>query len=73
MHLKDRPSSHIIIPTNKQEVPETVLFEAGKLCASFSAEFGGNYAVDYTQRRNVKVKSGANVEYKFYKTIHISI
>ncbi len=73
MHLKDRPSSHIIIPTNKQEVPEAVLFEAAKLCASFSAEFGGNYAVDYTQRRNVKVKSGANVEYKFYKTLHISI
>ena len=73
MHLKDRPSSHIIIPTNKQEVPEAVLFEAGKLCASFSAEFGGNYTVDYTQRRNVKVKSGANVEYKFYKTLHISI
>lgn len=73
MHLKDRPSSHIIIPTNKQEVPEAVLFEAGKLCASFSAEFGGNYTVDYTQRRNVKIKSGANVEYKFYKTLHISI
>lgn len=73
MHLKDRPSCHVIIPTNKQEVPEAVLLEAGKLCASFSAGFGGNYAVDYTQRRNVKVKSGANVEYKFYKTVNISI
>lgn len=73
MHLKDRPSCHIIIPTNKQEVPLPVLQEAGRLCASFSADFGGNYAVDYTQRRNVKVKSGANVEYKFYKTVNISI
>jgi len=73
MHLKDRPSCHVIIPTNKHEVPLPVLHEAGRLCASFSADFGGNYAVDYTQRRNVKVKSGANVEYKFYKTFNISI
>jgi predicted ribosome quality control (RQC) complex YloA/Tae2 family protein len=73
MHLKERPSCHVIIPTNKQEVPEAVLTEAAKLCAAFSAEFGGNYAVDYTPRRNVKIKSGANVEYKFYKTLHISI
>ncbi|MDQ1338925.1 MAG: hypothetical protein QG567_74 [Campylobacterota bacterium] len=73
MHLKDRPSTHVIIPTNKSEIPLRVLEEAARLCASFSADFGGNYLVDYTQRRNVKIKSGASVEYKFYKTIHISI
>jgi len=38
MHLKDRPSTHIIIPTNKKEIPMQVLEEAAKLCASFSAD-----------------------------------
>ena len=73
LHLKERPSCHVIIPTAKQEVPEEVLREAGRLCASFSAPAGSSYAVDYTPRRNVKVKSGANVEYKFYKSFEVSI
>ncbi len=73
MHLKDRPSAHVIIATNKQNLPYEVLEQAGKLCASFSVEQAGKYLVDYTQRRNVKPKEGANVEYVKYKTIPVTI
>ncbi|BCD68800.1 NFACT RNA binding domain-containing protein [Nitratiruptor sp. YY09-18] len=73
LHLKDLPSAHVIITTNKQNVPQDVLEQAAKLCASFSVEHPGSYKVDYTQRRNVKPKEGANVEYVKYKTLSVRI
>ncbi|BCD60969.1 MULTISPECIES: NFACT RNA binding domain-containing protein [unclassified Nitratiruptor] len=73
MHLKDMPSAHVIISTNKQNVPMEVLEQAAKLCASFSVKHPGSYNIDYTQRRNVKPKEGANVEYVKYKTIRVTI
>ncbi|BAF70774.1 NFACT RNA binding domain-containing protein [Nitratiruptor sp. SB155-2] len=73
LHLKDMPSAHVIISTNKQNIPMEVLEQAAKLCASFSAKHPGSYNVDYTQRRNVKPKEGANVEYVKYKTIRVTI
>jgi len=73
LHLKDLPSAHVIIATNKQNVPHDVLEQAAKLCASFSVEHPGTYKVDYTQRRNVKPKEGANVEYVKYKTLSVRI
>ncbi|SMC08523.1 NFACT RNA binding domain-containing protein [Nitratiruptor tergarcus] len=73
LHLKDLPSAHVIIATNKQNVPQDVLEQAAKLCASFSVEHPGSYKVDYTQRRNVKPKEGANVEYVKYKTLSVRI
>ncbi len=73
LHLKDIPSAHVIISTNKQNVPAHVLEQAAKLCAQFSVKHQGDYKVDYTQRRNVKPKEGANVEYVKYKTIGVRI
>ncbi len=73
LHLKDRPSAHVIVSTNKQNLPSHVLEQAAKLCAQFSVEHPGKYLVDYTQRRNVKPKEGANVEYVKYKTIPVTI
>ena len=70
MHLKDIPSSHVIIKTDKQNIPQSVLDFAGKLCVEFSVNKKGTYLVDYTQRRNVKIIDGANVTYVDYKTIH---
>lgn len=70
MHLKDIPSAHVIIRTNKQSVPQSVLDFAGKICVEFSVTKKGNYLVDYTQRHNVSVKDGANVTYVDYKTMH---
>lgn len=71
MHIKDIPSAHVIIQTNKQNIPETILKEATKLCVDFSVDGPGDYLVDYTQRRNVKIKEKAYVNYVNYKTIKV--
>lgn len=72
-HLKDRPSCHVIVQNTKKELPPRVIEQAAILCAKFSVDFAGTYAVDYTQRRNVKIQSGANVIYNPYVTINIKI
>lgn len=71
MHLKDRPSAHVIITTDKQQLPEKLLVTAAKLCVDFSVFEKGRYLVDYTPRREVKIVEGANVLYTNYKTINI--
>lgn len=72
-HLKDRPSSHVIVQTTKKNLPESVIEKAAIICAKFSMDFEGTYEVDYTQRRNVKIQNGANVLYNPYTTIVIKI
>lgn len=71
MHLKDRPSAHVIISTDKQQLPEKLLEAAAKLCVDFSVFEKGRYLVDYTPRREVKMVEGANVLYTNYKTLNI--
>lgn len=71
LHVKDIPSSHVIIRTDKQNIPENVLNFAAKLCVEFSVTKKGTYLVDYTQRRNVKAREGASVNYVDYKTLHV--
>uniref|UniRef100_UPI0040479D04 NFACT RNA binding domain-containing protein n=1 Tax=Aliarcobacter sp. TaxID=2321116 RepID=UPI0040479D04 len=72
-HLKDRPSCHVIVQNTKKTIPESVITQAATLCAKFSADFGGTYEVDFTQRRNVKIQSGANVLYNPYSTVVVKI
>lgn len=71
LHLKERPSAHVIIVTDKQNVPQNVIEYAAKICVDFSVFEKGNYLVDYTPRREVKIQEGANVLYNKYKTINI--
>ena len=70
MHIKDIPSCHVIIRTDKKSVPQSVLDFAGKICVEFSVTKKGTYLVDYTQRHNVSIKDGANVTYVDYKTMY---
>ena len=72
-HLKDRPSSHVFVQNSKKTIPNSVIEQAAVLCAKFSVDFSGDYEVDFTQRRNVKVQSGSNVLYNPYTTISIKI
>ena len=72
-HLKDRPSSHVIVQNTKKTIPQSVIEQAAVLCAKFSVDFSGDYEVDFTQRRNVKVQSGSNVLYNPYTTVGIKI
>ena len=61
LHLKDAPSAHVIIKTNKSKVPEDVLEMAAKFCVEFSVKGAGRYEVDYTKRENLRRENGANV------------
>ncbi|SFZ98634.1 Fibronectin/fibrinogen-binding protein [hydrothermal vent metagenome] len=71
MHTREIPGSHVIIRTDKQNLPDSVLEVAAKLCVDFSTDMPGNYLVDYTKRKFVKVQEGSSVEYDKYKTLSI--
>lgn len=71
VHIKDIPSCHVIIRTDKQSIPDSIIGFAAKLCVDFSVTGAGTYLVDYTQRSNVKMNEGAHVNYVDYKTLHV--
>jgi len=72
MHIRDVPSSHVIIKTDKQNLPDSVIQAAAKLCVDFSVKNPGDYEVDYTKRKFVKVQEGSNVLYNKYDTIRVT-
>ncbi|MDC7242722.1 MAG: NFACT RNA binding domain-containing protein [Sphaerochaetaceae bacterium] len=72
-HLKDRHSCHVIVKNTKKNLPQNIIETAAQICARFSSNFGGDYLVDYTQRRNVKVQNKANVLYNPYTTIKVVV
>ncbi len=71
IHMKERPSAHVIITTDKQNVPASVIEGAARLCVDFTMFEKDRYLVDYTPRREVTIQSGANVLYNKYKTIEV--
>ena len=72
-HLQGEVSSHVIVSNTKKTIPEKLILEAAKICAKFSSDFGGTFNVDYTQRRNVKIQTRANVLYNPYTTIVVKV
>ena len=72
MHIRDVPSSHVIIRTDKQNLPDSVIQAAAKLCVDFSVKNPGDYEVDYTKRKFVKVQEGSSVLYNKYDTIRVT-
>lgn len=71
VHMKDRPSAHVIITTDKQNIPINIIEGAGRLCVDFTIAQKDRFLVDYTPRREVTIQSGSNVLYNKYKTIEI--
>jgi len=71
IHMKDRPSAHVIITTDKQNLPLHIIEEASRLCIDFTMIEKDRYLVDYTPRREVTIQNRANVLYNKYKTIEI--
>ncbi len=69
--MKDRPSAHVIITTDKQKISQEVIQNAAKLCINFTMFEKDRYLVDYTQRREVNIQDGANVLYNKFKTIEV--
>ncbi len=73
LHLKDIPSTHVIIRSDKKDIPKDVIEFGADLCVKFSTTQKGSYLVDFTKRRNVRVESGAKVHYVEYNSIKITI
>ncbi|MBL0708637.1 MAG: NFACT family protein [Sulfurimonas sp.] len=73
LHLKDQPSTHVIITTDKQNIPMKIIEGAARLCVDFTTIQKDRFLVDYTPRREVTIQSGANVLYNKYKTIEIDM
>lgn len=71
LHMKDRPSAHVIIATDKQNVPQNIIEAAARLCVDFTMFEKDRYLVDYTPRREVSIQNGANVLYNNYKTLEV--
>ena len=72
LHLKDRPSSHCIIQSGgRRQIPREVIEKAAKICVETSVTQPGDYLVDFTQRRHVKIQKGAHVNYVNYDTIKV--
>ena len=71
VHMKDRPSAHVIITTDKQNLPMHIIQSAARLCVDFTMFEKDRFLVDYTPRREVTIQHGANVLYNKYKTIEV--
>ncbi|EFR48280.1 hypothetical protein HCMG_00453 [Helicobacter canadensis MIT 98-5491] len=72
MHIRDIPSSHLIIHCGKNKIPDIILQKAAKILVGFLKSFSGNYEVDYTKRKFVKITQGANVIYGKEQTLQIT-
>ncbi|NPA30166.1 MAG: DUF814 domain-containing protein [Epsilonproteobacteria bacterium] len=72
LHLKDRPSAHCILQNpNRRQIPRDIIEKAARICVATSVAQPGDYPVDFTFRRNVKVRHGAQVNYVDYDTIKV--
>lgn len=71
LHIKDIPSSHVLIVSKKQQFPLDVIQKAASLCVDMSVSYGGKYVVDYTYRRHIKTQKGSNVLYTNHKSVFV--
>lgn len=70
-HIKDIPSAHAILHTDRQAVADDVVAFAAKMCVELSVSERGSYLVDYAKRRDVSPIEGANVNYVNFKTLTV--
>lgn len=71
MHIRDVPSSHCIIHCGKSKISDIILYKAAKILIGLTKNFSGNYDVDYTRRKFVKITQGANVVYAKEQTLQL--
>ncbi|STP11703.1 fibronectin/fibrinogen-binding protein [Helicobacter cinaedi] len=70
-HIKDVPSSHLIIHCGKQMPPNAILHKSAEILVGlYAARKGvGDFVVDYTKRRFVKLSQNAQVTYAKHTSI----
>jgi predicted ribosome quality control (RQC) complex YloA/Tae2 family protein len=67
LHTKDIPGSHVVIVSEKRDIPESTLYEAAVLAAYFSkGRDSTNVAVDYTLIKHVWKPNGARPGFVLY-------
>lgn len=69
LHICDIPSSHMIIFCGKARLRDEVLGKAGEILVGLCGVKAGNFRVDYTRRKFVKITQGANVVYGKYQSL----
>lgn len=70
LHIRDIPSSHMIIHCGKGKVYDEIIAKAGEILVGINSIQTGNFSVDYTRRRFVKIIEGSNVIYAKHQTLH---
>ena len=70
-HIKDVPSSHLIIHCGKKMPPIAILHKSAEILVGlYAARKGvGDFVVDYTKRRFVKLSQNAQVTYAKHTSI----
>jgi len=71
LHIKNHPGAHVIVKNNKLSINNDIIKKAAELAVAFSGKDEGE--VDYTKRKFVKIKEGANVEYGKYSTTKVKL
>lgn len=72
LHIKDFASPHVFIVANKLKINDELIEFGAKLCVNFANLQKGNYTIDYTQRKFVKIKQNAFVTYTNHKSLKLS-
>ena len=71
LHVREIPSSHMIIHSGKGKIPQSVLQKASEILVGFLETLAGSYLVDFTKRKFVKITEGAQVVYAKHETITV--
>ena len=69
LHLRNIPSSHMIIFCGKSKLDNDILRKAAQILCAFCKLQALSVQVDYTKRKFVKITQGANVVYAKYQTL----
>lgn len=75
LHIRDVPSAHLIIHCGKRKLKDSIVQKCGEILTKLyaSKKGGGDFVVDYTQRRFVKVSQNANVVYSKHQSLHYRV
>jgi predicted ribosome quality control (RQC) complex YloA/Tae2 family protein len=76
LHAKDYHSSHLIIESQKRQVPQSVVIKSAQICAYYSkGREGGKTEIVYMQKKNVKKPSKSKpgfVTYENFKSVTVT-
>ena len=68
-HAKKMAGSHVVVKSNKEELPDRTFEEAARLAAYYSkARQQDKIEIDYLQKKNVKKPNGAKPGFVVYYT-----